>query len=682
MAVILNWKNTIKESKERFITSFFSFISSGWYIKNVINSPDADYLDAYDFIDVYSEEFYLANQEVIKTFNDLSIADARTTNIALRGTSKLYDNFGADIFAAKNSFQYFDTYNSLDILQTYRQELRFLSKAYIEGTSLEALKDIGYAFTGISPLIEDPSHQYDGWVLTSYTGSVKYVGEDFIVTDFIVPHIGSIFFTNVSLFDEGDEVKYSFSKLGTNTKLKSKTKYNSEHKLLYYTNNSSSVIKNSIAAHVSKLVRADIKPIINYSNKCVFYRPSAPSGGSIFVNSDMTISPQGFLYNTQRLFPTGSVVTTPVIGLPSDYRSYNWFYDWMINLKNSGNYRMEIRSYPVEDIPDTVPYDLYTQDFPELLFNGDLSLPHAHWKFNHTSSLFDISGNNFTLPLQTSSDFVVNKSRHENQYCFTNLNSYDYRAYKTGFDFSKPLRYELWVKGLDASIGSPAYFEIASIKDGSNYNKLYIDGVNKRLGLKLNNSGVIQDAFADISDIFNEVSERYHYLGLSYIPIATSYDLVSYFNSAIMGTSVFSTISTSSIATGKILFYLDGKLLGEQTLTVNPPTFSDITDSVPPILSVNMTGSGITFDEILMSEGFLDESSSLANYERSRSRIHRTGIPSSSVYQYHQAKITFYAYDEDEVEFHQFSIRGAQNPIYKVRGRGYASIFTHPIFSS
>ena len=85
MAVILNWKNTIKESKERFITSFFSFISSGWYIKNVINSPDADYLDAYDFIDVYSEEFYLANQEVIKTFNDLSIADARTTNIALRG---------------------------------------------------------------------------------------------------------------------------------------------------------------------------------------------------------------------------------------------------------------------------------------------------------------------------------------------------------------------------------------------------------------------------------------------------------------------------------------------------------------------------------------------------------------------------------------------------------------------
>ncbi|MFA5395651.1 MAG: hypothetical protein WC346_06465, partial [Methanogenium sp.] len=161
MAIFLSWKNTNKDSKERFIISLFSNISSRWYPANIINSLDRDVLDTYDFFDTYSEELFLAKQEINQTFKDLSIDTVRTSPVANRSTTKIYDNFGAVFETYKLEEQDFDKFNFTQSLQPYRQELRFLNYAYQAGSTTVGLQHLGYAFTGISPRIEDHIKEYE-----------------------------------------------------------------------------------------------------------------------------------------------------------------------------------------------------------------------------------------------------------------------------------------------------------------------------------------------------------------------------------------------------------------------------------------------------------------------------------------------------------------------------------------
>ena len=671
MAIFLNWKNSIKGAKDRFIISLFSSVSSRWYPVSIINSPSGSVLDTYDFFDVYAEEFYLVNREVNQTFLDLSLDTVRKTSVANRGSSKMYDNFGAYFETPKFEGQYFDSYDRIKGLQTYRQGLRWLHIADLEGSTTSALKNLGYAFTGVSPIIEDYHKEYDGWVLTTHTGSVLHASSNFIVSNIHIPHVGEVIYTDGDLFNEGNSFVYSYSKLGTNTVLRSKKNYNSDLKLTFFSklqtpdeeeegaNSLTDSFLESIELNTKRLVRADIHPLINYSDKLVFHKYTPGSvvfktlGGLTFktltgqIFKVIQYSSQGFLYNTTRIFPTGSVYTTEELVLPSDYQEYDWYYDWMVNEVNEGYFDVEIRTYPTSSIPSTVPYSVYSEEFPILLTPDDRG-NYVHWQFQNSASLLDISGWENNLSLSVPSSFNAVEARDERKYCFKNISSFEYQGTVENLNFQESFYCEIWTKGINKQDGSdPNKFEDLSIlhSDGTsdNYYNFFISEVTKTFGLGTSKDAVASESSHDITSYFNELPERFHYFAISYIP-------------------------------GRVFFYIDGETVKEEEIALeipNVPTGS---------MYVTCNGGGIAIDEVVISEGFLDENLVKERYEAARPRIYRQGIPSGSVEQYHQARFISYAYDERETEFHQFSLRGFKSPIYKHRGRKYATIFTHPIF--
>jgi len=638
LAIFLNWKDYDDGSKERFIISLFSSVSNRWYPpSSVVNATSENFLDTYDVFDVYSEEFYLANTEIDQTFDDLSIHSVRTSPVADRNFSKLYDNFGYSFETPKLPNQKYDVFNTGSVVQSYRQELRFLQKAYLEGTTDGALNNVGYAFMGIAPILEESVKEYGGWILTTYSGSVQKVGEDLIITNVDIPKVGNILKVSDPVFLEGDSFVYSFSKLGYNTKLSSKKNFNSRIKLTFYTHETGSTFKQLVEKNVKKLVRADIKPLIYYDDNFVFTRPSSSTIEDIVLNDVLTTSHHGYIYNTKRIFPTGSFYETDILELPSNYFQYDWFYDWMTNTINHGEIEVGIRSYSSGSIPDTVAYKRFTTEYPHLLTAPENAY-HSHWIFNSEDTLWDIGvygtssvGNN--LIIGSSSTFSYIGARDERRFSLKNEDDYSFSTSgSVGINFQGAFSCEIWADGIDTNGSNNLQSFSLTHTDGSgdDYYSIYFNGVLKRFGIDTSLSGASTGSFADIANYFDEDPHRFHYFALSYIP-------------------------------GRIFFYIDGKLFSEEEITLNMP---DIPSSS---IYVNCLGSGLAIDEILLSEGFLDEERAANNYYKSQPRVYRVGVPSDSLLdRYHQAKFTFTAYGEKEIEYHQFSMRGKPKPIETV----------------
>jgi len=641
MATFLRWSSATTGTKEQFLVSMFSTLSPRYYPTNVIGSG------LYDQLSMYAEELedlYTENQQA---FDDLAIETVRTTNILTRNLSKMYDNFGVLLKSSRRFEQSFDIFSSASVIQSYRQQLRFLTNAFVDGISVVGLESLGRSYSGIAPIIEEHIKANPRWILSAYSGSVLSVGENFIIADVFIPRIGNILpVDNVGIFSPGDNFVMSFTHLGSNTKLSGKDLFYNTVVNTYYIRasgvNSQSVIdtKNSIEFQALRQIRADQRLRESYSEDFDYYRPylaySESVGGSgdgigvagtvSSLPSDLAIHPLGFLYNTERLHASGSMHVTPVIDLGNQYNQFRWHYDWLVNTRENGSYEVEIRQYETSSIPDALYYiplagvdDAIPPILPEV--SGSMM---AHWFNVQSQSVFDAKGVN-NLVASSVPAYIPKLSRDPRRYCFFYNSSITFESTEvhSELDFTNSMYTEMWL--LRATIpwtSLPSAFTIQR-EQGNRYYKIIVNTLNKTLDLVLNNDGQVGSASVSISDYLDLTTSFPQYFALSYV-------------------------------SGSVVFFANGENVGTGSIS----TPSSIPEMPLATQSIIAGSSTLGIDEIILSNGYLDENTAKDNFLNTRPRYTGVGIPSGSVERYHQAKFIFNGYNVRDVELHQFSIRG------------------------
>ena len=658
--LFLNWQNTQEGTQDWFVLSLFNTLSPRWYPKNIIGSTD------YDFLSMYAQEFVVADVEIQQTYDDLAIETCRTIPVANNTTSKLYDNFGRYFETNILFSQDYETFNSGSLLQGYRQELRFLYQAFIAGTTVGGLTKIGQAFTGVSPIIIQPMHQYPRWKLSVYSGSVTYAGNDFIISNIFIPRLGYIIPTNtpssfsventvitddtnqvitddtnqVITDDVGSNFVISYSHLGASTKLGGhKYQYDTLEVTFFASNefcNSSSTA--SVTSLAYDVIAANQILRINYSNNYVYYRPQVVSE-SIPLTDVLMLSSLGYIYNSDRIFGTGAVVETNVVELPSGYQNYDWYYDWLVSYRDTASYVVEVRQYPSASIPDTVYYKSFDKDLPELLPSISTDANQAHWQFTSVGSVPDISAHKNTLQYI---DGTPERIMGRNPNYLGLRGNFDYgTASVARLSFSDSMRAEMWLLGIDNSCQNGS-FSIGT--QDSVTGDSYTIGLNSSTQTAYFNvsiGGVESVSGASIANLFAEAPMRYHYLAFSY-------------------------------ASGSVFFTVDGNLIGTGSISGLPNIAYGIT-------KIN-NSCNLGVDEILLGNEFSFPYDEFQNFQSSKERIRYLGMNSGSVEPYHQAKFTLFGYGEKDIEFHQFSIRGFNTPFYRSAETNYWDILQVPIY--
>jgi len=677
MAIFLRWSDSSKGSQEQLLISMFSTLSPRYYPTNVLGSG------LYDILGMYADELVDLYDETQQIFDDLSVETVRSAIIGTRSTPKMYDNFGVLVKSARRFNQDFELFKSGSVVQSYRQQLRFLSFAFLEGTSVAGLETLGRSFTGMAPSIEQHIKANPRWILTTFTGSILTVGEDFVVVNTHIPRIGNVLPVNdVSIFSPGDDFTMSFSHLGSNTKLSGEDLYYNSIVNTYYVDlaglgtSSAENLTSQIEFQTLRQIRSDQQLRALYSSDFEYYRPYLAysesvslegsgvgvSGSIPDLTSDFAIHPDGFLYNVGRLHATGSVHITPVIDLepaqPIDeeietvFQEYRWSYDWMVNTREYGSYAVEVRQYSEEVIPDGIYYipivdveDALPPILPEI--SGSMR---AHWFNVQSGSIFDAHGLN---PLEAASvpTYTNILSRDPRRYCFLYDSSITFEATAGGhpeLDFSDSMYLEMWLLRLNASgFATAADALVVQRTQGTDYYKVSIDSSGYNLEFEIKDSSGTGYASADISDYLDlGVSDYPHYFAVSYV-------------------------------SGSVFFYADGTQIGTASIT----TPSSIPSLPLGTQSISTAIAEIGIDEILLSEGYLDENTAEENFLSTRPRITGTGIPSGSVERYHQAKFVFNGYNVRDIELHQFSIRGVHSgSIAKYLNPYYNYPYVLPLF--
>lgn len=641
MAIFLRWSSSATGTKEQFLVSMFSTLSPRYYPTNVIGSG------LYDMLSMYAEELedlYTENQQ---TFDDLAIETVRTTNIITRNASKIYDNFGVLLRSSRRFEQSFDIFASASVIQSYRQQLRFLTNAFVDGISVAGLESLGRSYSGIAPIIEEHIKANPRWILSAYSGSVLFVGENFIIADVFIPRVGNILpVDNADIFSSGDNFVMSFTHLGSNTKLSGEDLFYNTVVNTYYIReegvNSQSVIdtKNSIEFQALRQIRADQRIREYYSENFDYYRPylaySESIGGSgdgigvagtvSSLSSDLAIHPLGFLYNTGRLHASGSIHVTPVIDLGDQYNQFRWHYDWLVNTREYGSYDVEVRQYETSSIPDAlyyIPMVGADEAIPPILPEVSGSMM-AHWFNVQSQSVFDARGIN-NLNASSVISYTPKLSRDPRRHCFLYGSGVTFESTEvhSELDFANSMYAEMWLlrKSTPWSVQDAAL--TIQREQGDNYYKIIVNTDNKTLNLVLNKDGQVGSASVPIHDYLNLVTPLPQYFAVSYV-------------------------------SGSVSFFANGELVGTGSIA-DPP---DIPAMPLATQSIIASVDSLAIDEIVLSNGYLGENTVKNNFLNTRPRYTGVGIPSGSVERYQQAKFILKGYNVRDVELHQFSIRG------------------------
>lgn len=671
MATFIRWSETSSGSNDQFLVSMFSTLSSRYYPVNIIGSG------LYDIFSMYASEFVDAYDEIQQTYDDISIDTVRTTPITGRNFSKMYDNFGALLNSSKRYDQFYDRYSSGSMVQGYRQQLRFLTQAFLNGMSITGFERLGQAFTGVSPIIEEHIKANPRWILKSYSGSVLTVGQGFIISDVYIPRIGNVIpLENSSIFSPGDNFVMSFSHLGANTKLSGRDLYYNSIIATYYTDNlhpttqSVTTLQNTIDFQALRVVRADLMIRPYYSRLFSYYRPSDAydtsssfltdvptsgigipawlSGTQQTLSDDFAIHEKGFLYNVGRLHGSGSIHDTPVLDLGAKCTEYRWFYDWMVNTREYGRYEVEVRQYPSASIPDSLYYiPIVTTDkaLPEILPEDTGSI-RAHWFNVRSASIYDATGGALLSSTSVPS-YTPILSRDPRRYCFLYSGSIAFNnTSNTVLNFNKSISMQMWLLRLSSTTTkASSAFEIKR-QQGSSYYKFYINSNNSTLHFAIADTFTFADVSASISPYMNLESPYPHYFAVSYI-------------------------------SGSVLFFVDGTTIGTASIA-SPNRIPDMPAATQSI-DINIPNIGI--DEILLSDDYVDDIIAYDNFMNTRPRYTGVGIPSSSIMRYQQARFTFYGYNTRDIELHQFSVRGAPSEsIAKYLNPYYNYPYILPVF--
>ena len=486
MSLFLNWKNYEGRSKERIVTNLFSYLSPRWYPINGIGT------NIYHIFEMYSDHLSSSSLESQQVFRDTFIENVRNTPYEGRTYSKIYENFGLLFEVDKLFLQNYESYNYEDSLQSYRQQLRFLSEAFFKSPSIESIQRVGQSYTGMSPVVRESSKNVLGWKLQTITGSVLYEGNKLVILDVKVPGFDYIF--PISPTASGSFL-YTYSKLNYNTKLLGKKRYYSGMDNYIFTEDTGSVsFKSSIENSIYNVLKADIIPRFHYSDEFVYWRPST---GSIPLEAEDLFEVGEYLYNIKPIHSTDEIyldssyssfslyhkwsINSEVLELPDDYEDYRWYYDWSILVKNDCSYKMYMREYPSSDIPFTVyfkEYKSYLDPSPLLsqVSSSSISSTLGHWVFTSLNEGKDISVFNNNL-IQTSSVPLIStyiKGREPLKVGYQ-LTSGSLTLHKTTIDdldiSENSFMWESWIYGVDMNmmLTSGGYF-IFKREEGSNVN--------------------------------------------------------------------------------------------------------------------------------------------------------------------------------------------------------------------
>ncbi len=646
MAVFLNWKNTIDGSQDRFAIALFNNLSPRWYPINIIGS------EIYNYFEMYGGELSSLQTELDQTYSDLSIENVRVTSTGTQTTSKIYDNFGVYMGATKLFNQYFDIFSTGSVLQSYRQELRVLSQAFLEGASVEGVSKIGYAYTGVGPLFTQSLKSDYRWRLTNRTGSVVYVGPDFIITNPSIYPFGSYIPVPPNTFSTGSNVIVSYSKLGTNTKLRDKQSAYSMMEMIFYTgtnNTGSTGFISAITNSLQHVLKADQSVRITLSDNFVYYRPQL-STSSVQVTDTLALSSTGYLYNSSPTSGTGSSFTGTILQLPPNYKNFDWFLDWMIVKANDAYPVLEVRSYPSQSIPDTVYFKRYDTDLLPLLIPPDLTKQGTQYLFSSTGSvLYDISGHNNNLSLiyyDTPPQYKISRDERRLGLTFGSGST----IYATGtspeLNFPGMFSAKAWISGIDKTAsGSLHSFTVKRLNPISNVGYDFgIDIDNQVMFIDIIN-GATTRASSSIYNLLLEEPSRPHYFGYTY-------------------------------AGSKAYFYLDNLMLGSSSVGVLLPSVP-----APASVSITVLGGGLGIDELVWGQDFLTPMEVEDDFANTKPRYFRLGIPSGSVDPFYQTKVTLFASGSHEIEFHQFNMRASNRKYYSSKDLSYISPYVLPIWA-
>jgi hypothetical protein len=675
MSIFLNWKNYSSRSKERIISNLFSYLSPRWYPLNVIGS------NIYSIFDTYADQISSSSLESEQVFKDLFIKSIRTTTIGDNITSKIYDNFGS-IFKVNKLFeQDYELYDLNYYLQSYRQQLRFLSEAYFDSTTIRSIQNVGRSYNGIAPVIEQSSKDVLGWKLQTVTGSIIATGNNLLVLDTSIPKIGNIYITSTGAV-VGDTFLYTYSKLGYNTKLLGHKRYNSGINCTIFASGfGNTSFRESIKNSINNVLKSDIIPRYAYSDKFAIWKPFSPLFSPI--SNLFTFNEGGYFYNNQGVFPSSEIeytlvpndivygnmtpiykgaITSEIVELPEDYLNYIWYYDWSILLRNEASVRIFIRSYPFSIIPPTVYFKEYKHILnidnllSKLPTSGSLS-PQGHWMFTSLNRGNDITGYNDDLISSDtgsmSSSYIISRDQTKLGWKLTsgsiNLSATTYEEQDL---HNKDFLWESWIYGIDYNFYGPSkYYEFKrsitpSIGYGlsSNGYSFFLEGTTGEFGIRVYNEGDIGGISGSISSYFEEDPYRPHY---------------------------FACLCKNNT----IYLYADNNLINSGVLNVNLP-------SVPTgstLIESNVVGVGM--DEILLSEGSIVPGYLRMRFQESSPKIYSRKMSISD--KYHQIQIQVNSNGPEEFEFHQFSIRGLyppsiQLPLFQINDNqvgGYGDIY-------
>lgn len=654
--IYLQYQSYSIGTTERFIYDLFSSISPKWYPVNVINkSGSVISLDVYNIFEMYGQQLASSSTLIQQAYNNLFIQTVSTSSVSDGYTSFMYNNFGTLYGVDKSFLQNFESFSTSSVLMGYRQELRMLIEAFYAGSTWEGIQRAGQAFSGIAPIVTQFEIDRPGWNLTTISGSVLAEIGSYSATDnfFIgsTPFLrtGNIFPNPAGTFSVGDNYYLSYSKLGINTKIYSSNYvYGSLQTYNFVATGSTGSVEIPLNNVINNIIRADMQVTGSFLSTFVYDKPQSTSA-TFFFN----YASGGYLYNNQPIF-YGASFNSNILQLPSGYQSYDWYYDWAILKRNDAYYQTAFRSYPSSSIPYTVYFQNYDPTpVPLLPFStGSLGLG-SHYIIDASGSFRDVSG--YSNNLQISTGNVPELILSRNTSMFGDLFSGSVTSY-TGstsntMNFGSGVAFycEMWVRGLDSyAIGNfnSLVFENQITPSGSGY-IFGINGNNQTIFLTIS-TGSATSVSASIAPIFQEQPNRYHYLAYTWI-------------------------------SGSVYLYLDGQIAGTGSLNVIPPNTG--TGSTQLTLNVSgSSGSYVGVDEIVISSGFLDSYTALSHFNLTKPHLQHIGITSGSVQQYHQMQLIAFASGSQEIEYHQFSIRGISDRGLYIFDPKRSDLLRYPLF--
>lgn len=635
MAIYNNWQDNNLRSSEHYTYRLFSHLSSEYYPVHVKGT------ELYNIMNMYGREFATSSIELYKVFKDLDIKTAQTTPISSTNLSKLYENFGTLVEANKFFNQNYETYNSATgSFQSYRQMLRLLYDATLNGSTNYAIDRIGHAYTGVAPITIQPIIDKPRWRLTTYTGSVLSKGDNFFVLDKEIPIYGNIFVTEkIDEIEIGQEIVLTRSKLGFNTKLfGSKDFYSGIYLYIFADEDTiTNTFKESFENHLNNISKGDVYFYPTYSSNFKYWRPDAEV-------SDFSLITGNYLINSIKTSPTGAVLQSSILELPSDYSSYDWYYDWLILNRNESYYVPYARQYPSASIPNTVKFIPVTGEILD-----DLPFPSTmtgvHWIFDKNTRAEDISGNDpLNLDLNTSygTSSIPMLSRKPGRLgVFASGSSLLYEKVSGSFPdiaaSNNSFFIETWIKGLD-KVGSTnmSHFTIKNTNVESTSNTLTDNGIlfsvdfpSETMKLEVYNF-LSFSVTGSVSNLLSEEPDRYHYIGAG----------------------------LNGIGPDNAYLFIDDEIIATGSVLISPPLLSD------GYTATIIEGTGIGIDEISIQGTYLTPEDLKKRFLETQPRLNSYKRHRTEVEKFQQGMVKVFASGSGEFEWHQFSIRGIEEPLF------------------